>query len=54
MPDKLVSMLVRFLEQNNETLSKRAWANEFSLLNETEVKEIENEFKKIFETNNQL
>ena len=54
MPDKLVSMLVRFLEQNNGTLYKRARANEFSLLNETEVKEIENEFKKIFETNNQL
>ncbi len=49
MPDKLVSMLVMFLEQNNETLSKRAMANEFTLLNENEVKEIENEFKKIFE-----
>ena len=49
MPDKMVSILVRFLEQNNGTLSQRAKIKEFSLLNGNEVKEIENHFKEIFE-----
>lgn len=49
MPDKLVSMLVRFLEQNNGTLSQRAKSKEFSLLNEGEVKEIEKIYRDIFE-----
>jgi len=49
MPDKLVSILVRFLEQNNGTLSLRAKTKEFALLSEEEVKEIELHFKEIFE-----
>ena len=49
MPDKLVSLLVRFLEQNNGTLSKRAKTKEFAELKDDEVEKIENTFKEIFE-----
>jgi hypothetical protein len=49
MPDKLVSMLVRFLEQNGGTLSKRAKFKEFPELKEDEVEKIESTFKEIFE-----
>ena len=49
MPDKLVAMLVRFLEQGRGTLSKRARAKEFSELKDEEVAEIENVFQEIFE-----
>ena len=49
MPDKLVAMLVRFLEQNNGTLSKRALSKEFVLLKDNEVIEIENAFMNIFQ-----
>ena len=48
MPDKLVSTLVRFLEQNSGKLSKRARENEFSLLDSKEIEEIEFTFKSIF------
>ena len=49
MPDKLVSMLVRFLEQNGGILSKRARSKEFPELKEDEVEKIESTFKEIFE-----
>ena len=49
MPDKLVAMLVRFLEQNNGTLSNRALSKEFSALKENEVQEIETLYRDIFE-----
>jgi hypothetical protein len=49
MPDKLVAMMVRFLEQNNGTLSKRALSKEFASLKGKEVKEIEKSFQDIFE-----
>lgn len=49
MPDKLVSMLVRFLEQNGGTLSKRAKLKEFPELKDDEVEKIENAFQEIFE-----
>lgn len=49
MPDKLVSMLVRFLEQNGGTLSKRVRAKEFPELKDDEVEKIESTFQKIFE-----
>lgn len=49
MPDKLVAMLVRFLEQNNGTLSKRALSKEFASLKGNEVLEIEKIFMNIFE-----
>ncbi len=47
MPDKMVANLVRFLEQNDGKLSKRARAKEFKLLKETEIDEIENHFRQI-------
>lgn len=48
IPDRLVALLVRFLEQNDGTLSKRARANEFVSLNDNEVQAIENEFSRLF------
>jgi hypothetical protein len=47
MPDNMVAMLVRFLEQNNGKLSKRAKEKEFSALKETEVKAIEEHYQDI-------
>lgn len=41
MPDKTISLLMRFLEQNNGKLSKRAKENEFAALTDEEVEEIE-------------
>ena len=48
MPDKTVSLLIHFLEQNNGILSMRAKENEFSVLNENEIEQIENKFHEIF------
>jgi len=48
MPDKMVAILVRFLEQNNGILSKRALKKEFSKLNEDEVKSIQDRYQAIF------
>lgn len=48
MPDKLISLLLNFLEQNNGILSKRARENEFKLLSDGEVITIQNEFVRIF------
>ena len=48
MPDKMVAMLVRFLEQNNGKLSKRAQEKEFKELTNDEIKELENTFREIF------
>jgi len=48
MPDKKVALLVRFLEQNNGTLSKRAKEKEFPVLEENEIKEIEKTYTSIF------
>lgn len=50
MPDQLVALLVRFLDQNEGKLSKRARNKEFSLLSEKEVAEIEEKYKAIFST----
>jgi len=49
MPDKLISTLVRFLEQNNGSLSNRAKSKEFAKLKDKEVKEIEDTYQSIFE-----
>jgi hypothetical protein len=49
MPDKLVSMLIRFLEQNGGTLSKRAREKEFMEFKDDEIGKIENAFRQIFE-----
>jgi hypothetical protein len=44
MPDKMVALLIRFLEQNSGSLSKRAKEKEFTALNEEDVKEIEKKY----------
>lgn len=48
MPDKTVATLVRFLEQNDGVLSKRALKKEFSALTEKEIKQIETNYNSIF------
>jgi hypothetical protein len=48
MPDKMVALLVRFLEQNNGVLSKRAREKEFISLTDAEINQIENRFWDIF------
>ena len=48
MPDKMVAILVRFLEQNNGVLSKRALKKEFSALKAEEIKDIEANYNSIF------
>jgi len=48
MPDKLIALLVRFLEQGNGTLSKRAIEKEFANFTEKEVQEVENKYTEIF------
>lgn len=49
-PDRLFSLLVIFLRQNNGKLSKRALSKEFSELTEKEVAWIESEYQKVFGT----
>jgi len=49
MPDKMVALLVRFLEQNNGKLSKRAREKEFERLTDQEIRIIEKQFKEIFD-----
>ncbi|MDP3830918.1 MAG: Fic family protein, partial [Ignavibacteriaceae bacterium] len=49
MPDKTVALLLRFLEQNNGLLSKRARDREFVELTDEEVKEIEHKYKMFFD-----
>jgi hypothetical protein len=48
MPDILVSLLVRFLDQNQGVLSKRAKEKEFNLLSQEEVEQIEAAYQSIF------
>ena len=48
MPDKMVAMLIRFLEQNNGTLSKRAREKEFKDLTSGEILEIEENYHAYF------
>ncbi len=49
MPDKMVAMLIRFLEQNNGSLSKRAQEKESGDLRSEETNQIEKQYKMIFE-----
>ena len=44
MPDKTVALLIRFLEQNNSTLSKRAREKEFADLTDLEIRDIEKQY----------
>jgi Fic family protein len=49
MPDDLIALLVRFLEQNNGKLSRRAKDKEFKNLADSEVQKVEKAFREIFE-----
>ncbi|MCP4700593.1 MAG: Fic family protein [Gammaproteobacteria bacterium] len=51
MPDKLVNLLIRFLNQNNGLLSKRARKKEFAQLTDDEVSAIERKYDDIFKGN---
>ncbi len=48
MPDKLVDLLIRFLNQNGGKLSKRARDKEFNQFTEVEVEVIERQYDNIF------
>ena len=48
MPDKMISLLVHFLEQNDGEISKRVLEKEFSELSNEEVLAIETEYRKMF------
>jgi Fic family protein len=48
MPDKIVALLVRFLEQNNGTISKRAREKEFKELTDNEIQQIEKKYQTYF------
>jgi Fic family protein len=48
MPDKMVALLVRFLDQGNGSLSARAREKEFNMLVDNEIKVIEDLYSTIF------
>ncbi|MCG8893824.1 hypothetical protein G1K73_08650 [Tenacibaculum finnmarkense] len=48
MPDKTIAILIRFLEQNEGVLSKRALKKEFSVLEEIEIIAIQTNYNTIF------
>ena len=48
MPDRMISLLVNFLEQNNGQFSNRAKAKEFQALTEAEIIQIEEIYKGVF------
>ncbi len=48
MPYKLISILVRFLEQNNGAISKRDMEKEFNMLTPEEIKKIESDYSASF------
>lgn len=48
MPDRLVVLLVNFLDQNTGILSRRAKEKEFSSLSEQEIKKIEKIYQEVF------
>jgi len=48
MPDRLVNLLIRFLQQENGSLSKRAREKEFESLTQEEVKAIEEKYREVF------
>jgi len=51
MPDKTVALLVRYLQQGKGKLSERALKKEFSALKDSEVKDIESQYREIFKEN---
>jgi len=48
MPDKMVAMLIRFLDQGKGVISKRARVKEFEALSNAEIEEIELKYRTIF------
>lgn len=48
MPDRMVALLIRFLEQNKGLLSKRVIEKEFLALSASEIKRIESKYQSIF------
>lgn len=48
MPNRMVSLLVSFLEQGDGTLSKRAKSTEFKHFTDSEIFEIETKYREIF------
>jgi len=48
MPDRMIALLVRFLEQGDGKLSKRAITKEFNMLSEKEIEKAENLYSEIF------
>ena len=48
MPDQLVDLLIRFLNQNNGKLSRRAREKEFKKLTDREIQAIEQKYAAIF------
>lgn len=48
MPDRMVALLIRFLEQNNGILSKRAREKEFTALHDDEMSAIQDRYTSIF------
>lgn len=53
MPDKTIDLLIRFLNQNKGTLSRRAKEKEFSLLSKKEIETIENKYAEFFSSYSQ-
>jgi hypothetical protein len=51
MPDKMVALVIRFLEQNNGRFSERAKEKEFTKLTKDEIEAIEDQYQKIFMDN---
>jgi len=49
MPDKTVALIIRFLDQNEGKLSKRAKEKEFTIFNNDEVAEIEKHYQIYFD-----
>ncbi len=49
MPDKMVALIVRFLEQGKRHFSKRARIKEFKELSDKEILLIENKYSDIFD-----
>jgi Fic family protein len=49
MPDRMVTVLIQFLSQNEGKFSKRAMEKEFKLFTEDEFTEIEEHFKEYFQ-----
>lgn len=48
MPDKMIAILLRILEQNEGELSQRARKKEFDQLTDQEIQGIEKRFEEIF------